>query len=83
MRASEAEGYGDAPMSGYTIDTTEIAIRMANTGDNRGLRDRLDGRTTAGSTVLAELRLLMQERARSEATNATPTRRGRHRAHAR
>jgi hypothetical protein len=47
MRASEAEGYGDAPMSRYTIDTTEIAIRMPNTGDNRGLRDRLDGRKTA------------------------------------
>ncbi|MGZ4148488.1 MAG: hypothetical protein ACXVQJ_00460 [Actinomycetota bacterium] len=67
-------------MREYTITSTHPTFRMPDPWDNGGLRDRLAGRSAPGSSVLAELRTAMEERASQEATAGTRSRRGRHRA---
>ena len=61
------------------MPTTKPVFRTPDPWDNGALRDRLDGRSAPGSTVLAQLRAAMDERATREATTGHRSRRGRHR----
>jgi hypothetical protein len=67
-------------MREYTITTTQPVFRTAHHWDNGALRARLESRSAPGSTVLAQLRAAMDERAAEEATVGQRPRRGRHRA---
>jgi hypothetical protein len=67
-------------MSEYTITTTQPFLRTAHPWDNGTLRDRLEHRSAPADTVLARLRVAMDERAAQEPSANRRARRGRHRA---